>query len=218
MKKLFLSMAVCVSLCATAQNTVTTVRHLAGYNANLQENAKNTGSYETDSTIVKYVMVGSNNSASNTKKVNEDYYLKMTKDTAFISISLKEGVFQVGDSVVILAYHDTKSITTGVKFKSENKVLASITAGEPAYGSYKLVAADIKEDGSLTFYRADAQLFLHSIDIYRTTTTTVPTFIISSSEEQGNNRIYTLFGTYVGTNLDILPAGTYILNGKKIIK
>ena len=41
---------------------------------------------------------------------------------------------------------------------------------------------------------------------------------INTTVAEPDNRIYTLFGIYVGTNLDILPAGTYILNGKKIIK
>ena len=33
-----------------------------------------------------------------------------------------------------------------------------------------------------------------------------------------NNKVYSVYGQYLGNDLDILPAGLYIINGKKILK
>lgn len=39
-----------------------------------------------------------------------------------------------------------------------------------------------------------------------------------SKAQNGTQRIYTLDGQYVGTNLDTLPSGIYVIKGKKIVK
>lgn len=41
---------------------------------------------------------------------------------------------------------------------------------------------------------------------------------IETADKQRNNRIYTISGQFVGTSKENLPAGIYIVNGKKFIK
>ena len=40
----------------------------------------------------------------------------------------------------------------------------------------------------------------------------------NADAQQGAQRIYTIDGRYVGTNLDSLPSGIYIMKGKKTLK
>ena len=41
---------------------------------------------------------------------------------------------------------------------------------------------------------------------------------VETTDKQRNNRIYTISGQFVGTSKENLPAGIYIVNGKKFIK
>lgn len=41
---------------------------------------------------------------------------------------------------------------------------------------------------------------------------------VETADKQRNNRIYTISGQFVGTSKENLPAGIYIVNGKKFIK
>lgn len=41
---------------------------------------------------------------------------------------------------------------------------------------------------------------------------------IRNNDEHGDNRIYTISGQFAGTSKEKLPAGIYIVNGKKFIK
>lgn len=41
---------------------------------------------------------------------------------------------------------------------------------------------------------------------------------VETTDELRNNRIYTISGQFVGTSKENLPAGIYIVNGKKFIK
>lgn len=36
--------------------------------------------------------------------------------------------------------------------------------------------------------------------------------------QSGNEKVYTVSGQYVGDDLEVLPKGMYIVNGKKVIK
>ena len=42
--------------------------------------------------------------------------------------------------------------------------------------------------------------------------------IVNATVVSGDNRIYNILGQYLGTDLDRLPRGIYIQNGKKIVK
>ena len=49
-------------------------------------------------------------------------------------------------------------------------------------------------------------------------TTGINDVITDANAQQGAQRIYTIDGRYVGTSLDSLPSGIYIMKGKKTLK
>ena len=109
-------------------------------------------------------------------------------------------------------------------FKAIN-VLAEDTAAFPLSAGNKVFEDCVwKPAGVVTTIRinqttaANQRFYLKSITIHPKKAEPENPTAINTAIAEPDNRIYTLFGTYVGTNLDILPAGTYILNGKKIIK
>lgn len=109
-------------------------------------------------------------------------------------------------------------------FKAIN-VLAEDTAAFPLSAGNKVFEDCVwKPAGVVTTVRinqttaANQRFYLKSITIHPKKAEPENPTAINTAIAEPENRIYTLFGTYVGTNLDILPAGTYILNGKKIIK
>ncbi len=109
-------------------------------------------------------------------------------------------------------------------FKAIN-VLAEDTAAFPLSAGNKVFEDCVwKPAGVVTTVRinqttaANQRFYLKSITIHPKKAEPENPTAINTAIAEPDNRIYTLFGTYVGTNLDILPAGTYILNGKKIIK
>lgn len=36
--------------------------------------------------------------------------------------------------------------------------------------------------------------------------------------QSGNEKVYNMSGQYVGDDLEVLPKGMYIVNGKKVVK
>ena len=109
-------------------------------------------------------------------------------------------------------------------FKAIN-VLTEDTAAFPLSAGNKVFEDCVwKPAGVVTTIRinqttaANQRFYLKSITIHPKKAEPENPTAINTAIAEPDNRIYTLFGTYVGTNLDILPAGTYILNGKKIIK
>ena len=127
------------------------------------------------------------------------------------------------DSIVITAAMYSKTEGTD-GFKAIN-VLAEDTAAFSLSAGDKVFEDCVwKPAGVVTTIRinqttaANQRFYLKSITIHPKKTEPENPTAINTAVAEPDNRIYTLFGTYVGTNLDILPAGTYILNGKKIIK
>ena len=109
-------------------------------------------------------------------------------------------------------------------FKAIN-VLTEDTAAFPLSAGNKVFEDCVwKPAGVVTTVRinqttaANQRFYLKSITIHPKKAEPENPTAINTAIAEPDNRIYTLFGTYVGTNLGILPAGTYILNGKKIIK
>lgn len=127
------------------------------------------------------------------------------------------------DSIVFsAAMYGTSEGADG--FKAIN-VLTEDTAAFPLSAGNKVFEDCVwKPAGMVTTVRinqitaANQRFYLKSITIHPKKTEPENPTAINTAIAEPDNRIYTLFGTYVGTNLDILPAGTYILNGKKIIK
>lgn len=127
------------------------------------------------------------------------------------------------DSIVITAAMYSKTEGTD-GFKAIN-VLTEDTAAFPLSEGNKVFEDCVwKPAGVVTTIRinqttaANQRFYLKSITIHPKKAEPENPTAINTAVAEPDNRIYTLFGTYVGTNLDIFPAGTYILNGKKIIK
>lgn len=127
------------------------------------------------------------------------------------------------DSIVFSAAMYSKTEGTD-GFKAIN-VLTEDTAAFPLSAGNKVFEDCVwKPAGVVTTIRinqttaANQRFYLKSITIHPKKAEPENPTAINTAVAEPDNRIYTLFGTYVGTNLDILPAGTYILNGKKIIK
>lgn len=127
------------------------------------------------------------------------------------------------DSIVFSAAMYSKTEGTD-GFKAIN-VLTEDTAAFPLSAGNKVFEDCVwKPAGVVTTIRinqttaAKQRFYLKSITIHPKKAEPENPTAINTAVAEPDNRIYTLFGTYVGTNLDILPAGTYILNGKKIIK
>lgn len=72
----------------------------------------------------------------------------------------------------------------------------------------------------LLFFSSENRFFLDEVLIAKPTSTAIQA--VNADRRQNsraaNNRIYSLSGTYLGTDINQLPAGIYIRNGKKIIK
>ena len=127
------------------------------------------------------------------------------------------------DSIVFSAAMYSKTEGTD-GFKAIN-VLTEDTAAFPLSAGNKVFEDCVwKPAGVVTTIRinqttaANQRFYLKSITIHPKKAEPENPTAINTAVAEPDNRIYTLFGTYVGTNLDILPAGTYILNGKKIIR
>ena len=127
------------------------------------------------------------------------------------------------DSIVFSAAMYSKTEGTD-GFKAIN-VLTEDTAAFPLSAGNKVFEDCVwKPAGVVTTIRinqttaANQRFYLKSITIHPKKAEPENPTAINTAIAEPDNRIYTLFGTYVGTNLDILPAGTYILNGKKIIR
>lgn len=72
----------------------------------------------------------------------------------------------------------------------------------------------------LLFFASKNRFFLDEVLITKPSTTAIQAIDADhrQSVRSSENRIYSLSGIYLGTDLNLLPAGIYIRNGKKIIK
>lgn len=96
------------------------------------------------------------------------------------------------------------------------------TKADLKMGSFTRYTADIDGNGpiSLTF-SADTQFFLDEVKVTGNATTDIKGITLEE-EAAGNkatdNRIYTIDGRYMGTDVSRLPKGLYISGGKKLVK
>lgn len=226
MKKLFLSMAaVLLSSMAFAQS----------YTLNFVECEKTDGDgssvYSTGNSDAEYIA----NVFGETDKVasivsRDNVYPARIGCGAKFGTSSKKGILAFTlatptevDSIVFSAAMYSKTEGTD-GFKAIN-VLTEDTAAFPLSAGNKVFEDCVwKPAGVVTTIRinqttaANQRFYLKSITIHPKKTEPENPTSINTAVAEPDNRIYTILGTYVGTNLDILPAGTYILNGKKIIK
>ena len=114
--------------------------------------------------------IGSTNSGDwYTNSDSKWSYGKMTGNDSYISIKLNTGNFQVGDQVHIYVNRNNTT-KTGVKLHSTsgNAITPASTASNvEAEGVRSIVAADIEDDGSLKFFRANTSTYINRIIVTR---------------------------------------------------
>lgn len=109
-------------------------------------------------------------------------------------------------------------------FKAINVLLTDTAAFALSAGNKVFEDCVWKPVGVVTTIRinqttaAKQRFYVKSITVHpKKAESETPTSINNITTTQ-DNRIYTLLGAYVGTDFATLPSGTYILNGKKVIK
>ncbi len=222
MKKLFLSMAaVLLSSMAFAQSY--TLTFVENTDANTDGGSNYVKSVETifgaDATEYVNLINTRDNVAPARQGCGAKFGTSSKKGILAFTLATPTEV----DSIVFSAAMYSKTEGTD-GFKAIN-VLTEDTAAFPLSAGNKVFEDCVwKPAGVVTTVRinqttaASQRFYLKSITIHPKKTEPENPTAINTAVAEPDNRIYTLFGTYVGTNLDILPAGTYILNGKKIIK
>lgn len=115
--------------------------------------------------------------------------------SAFLIAMLSGGVaFADTEQTVYVNGQETGGFVTSLTFSGNN------------------VTMTFEEETSLT-----EDMSLVSIDLtYNDDTSGITE--VETADKQRNNRIYTISGQFVGTSKENLPAGIYIVNGKKFIK
>lgn len=114
------------------------------------------------------------------------------------------------------------NITAGAEYTGDDWTFVGTISSESPSGNIKTVGSDSKlktitNVEPLSAYlkgAADAQAETFSID----GATTGIMSIESGAAKVINRGIYNLRGQYMGTSVDALPHGVYIINGKKVVK
>lgn len=231
MKKLFLSMAaVLLSSMAFAQS------YTLSFVENTADLTKDAGSvYAKGSTAEEYIanIFGETDKVASIDTRDAIYAARQncgakfgtsgtakTPKAGFISFTLAEPT-EVDSIVISAAMYGKEEGTDGLKaINVSEKDTASFTlsAGNKVFEDCIWKPAGVVTTVRINQATIGQRIYVKSITIHpKKADPENPTAITNAAAVQ-DNRIYTLLGTYVGTNLDILPAGTYILNGKKIIK
>ena len=126
------------------------------------------------------------------------------------------------DSIVIsAAMYNAEEGKDG--FKAINVLLTDTAAFALSAGNKEFEKCVWKPAGTVTSVRINQttvgqRIYVRSITIHPKTSEPENPTAVNTAVVEPDNRIYTLLGAYVGTDFATLPSGTYILNGKKVIK
>jgi immune inhibitor A len=110
---------------------------------------------------------------------------------------------------------------------SQDGVAVTVTLGDTKVKDFSLKASTWKDysvtisgSGSykLTFTAAKGRFFLDEVKVYVPDESTDAIKEIKASKPFLDGKIYNINGQYVGTDMDALPRGIYIQNGRKILK
>lgn len=108
---------------------------------------------------------------------------------------------------------------------ASNAQTLTLSTAAGTLGTYTLenskwneITADITGSGStkLTF-TTNGRLWINEVSITALLGTGIDN-VVNENARPADNRIYTLGGQYVGTQLSSLPKGIYVMEGKKIVK
>lgn len=106
-----------------------------------------------------------------------------------------------------------------------NAQTLTLSTAAGTLGTYTLVnskwneiTADITGSGNtkLTF-TTNGRLWINEVSVTALLETGIDN-VVNENARPADNRIYTLGGQYVGTQLSSLPKGIYVMGGKKIVK
>lgn len=116
-------------------------------------------------------------------------------------------------------------VTVSVAPWASNAQTLTLSTAAGTIGTYNLVnnkwntiTADLTGNGytNLTF-TTNGRLWINEVSATAMLETGIDN-VVSNNARPADNRIYTLGGQYVGTQLSSLPKGIYVMGGKKIVK
>lgn len=139
----------------------------------LVDNTKTLDTYETADYTCTLSGIGGNGNWWQDPNTNL-WYAKFSGNYAgnYVKIKLKSGSFKAGD-VVTIAVNRNNTTKDGVWIKGNTAnthhqiVPGSTASGVEALGTYTLVASDIEDDGSLSFYRISSNTYVNRIIVTR---------------------------------------------------
>ena len=111
------------------------------------------------------------------------------------------------------AANDGTTLNLSVTDGTVNPSSVTLTKGE--FTDYE-VSVSGKGTVSVTFETVQGRFFLDEVLVKAPSSSGIQ--LTSTSAPVGTNRIYSLDGRYVGTDMSSLPRGLYIVNGKKVVK
>ncbi len=143
-----------------------------------------------------------------------------SKKAGFIGFTLANPT-EVDSIVISAAMYNAEEGTDGFKainVLTEDTAAFALSAGNKEFEKCVWEPAGEVKSIRINQTTVGQRIYVRSIAIYPKTLEPENPTAVNTAVAESDNRIYTLLGAYVGTNLDILPSGTYILNGKKVIK
>ena len=93
---------------------------------------------------------------------------------------------------------------------------AEVTMTKSAFNTYEATIS-AKGEARVTFYTSKGRFFLDDV-LVKAETTTTGIAELKPAAVKDATRIYTLDGRFMGTSLQQLPRGLYIVNGRKIVR
>lgn len=231
MKKLFLSMAaVLLSSMAFAQS------YTLSFVENTADLTKDAGSvYAKGSTVEEYIanIFGETDKVASIDTRDAIYAARQncgakfgtsgtakTPKAGFISFTLAEPT-EVDSIVISAAMYGKEEGADGLKainVSEKDTASFAFSAGNKEFEDCIWKPAGVVTSICINQATIGQRIYVKTITVHPKKTDPENPTAINNAVSTQDNRIYTIFGTYVGTNLAALPAGTYILNGKKIIK
>lgn len=116
-------------------------------------------------------------------------------------------------------------VTVSVAPWASNAQTLTLSTAAGTIGTYNLVnnkwntiTADLTGNGYTNLiFTTNGRLWINEVSATAMLETGIDS-VVSNNARPADNRIYTLGGQYVGTQLSSLPKGIYVMGGKKIVK
>ncbi len=141
-----------------------------------------------------------------------------TPKTGFVSFTLATPT-EVDSIIISAAWYgadEGKDGLQAINVALTDTATFALSAGNKVFENCVWKPAGVVTSIRINQKTLGQRIYVKSITIYPKKATD-PTAIETATAVQ-DNRIYTILGTYMGTEWNALPAGVYIQNGKKISK